>query len=80
MTIENYIVLAMSGPMIVGGILIVRYRAKLHSVFSDVFRASFGAAGKQMAKRTSTFWVCVPGVGLILIGVCAFFMGIFARE
>ena len=80
MTFENYIAIAIGLVAVGGGPLLVRHRAKVFRVIADTNRAFGGAAGREVGKRSSPWWIGFCGVGLTLIGVVAGLVGIFARE
>ena len=80
MTVENYLVMMVGVIALVCGPLIVRNRKKLFDVYADANRAMWGELGRQVAKRSSPFWVGFVGVGLAAIGFVAILIGIFARE
>jgi small-conductance mechanosensitive channel len=80
MTLENFIVIAIGVVSIICGALVVRNRSKLFDVFADANRALGGPPGREVARRSSPFWVGFVGAGIVVIGAVAILAGIFARE
>lgn len=80
MTIENYVAIAVGLIAIVCGPLMVRNRVKIFDTIANTNRALGGAPGREVAKRSSPWWIGFVGVGLSVIGIVAVIAGIVARE
>lgn len=64
---------------IVGGILGLRYRARISRILADGQRAAFGKAAEPIASRARPAGLIAPSVAGLVLGSALVLMGLFAH-